>query len=268
MQRLRHLSSHNSFLFLWIAGAVLVFAGLGYSYIASHPAGVFDGQHEGDVRTTVAGFGNALATVSLLAPDAATQIRTAYAPYVAPDLLAQWEADPSRAPGRATSSPWPDHITVDTVTERAAGVYDVSGHLVFATSAEAPEPAPVALTVTRIEGAYLITQFSMAAAPIPSSLESVAVSLGEPQTALGVQITVTELIADDRCAAVCVSAGAVRVRALIGHPMGTPAEAVLVQGVSTTFDAYVVTLAEVLPEPSMEAIAADQYVFIFRVETR
>lgn len=267
MQRLRHVSSHNSFLYLWIVGAVVVLGALGYSYITSHPQGVFDGQHEGDVRTVVAGFGNALSTVSLAAPDVAIQIRTAYAPYVAPELLAVWESDPSRAPGRDTSGPWPDHIVVEEVTQRSADTYDVQGYLAIVASADA-HTTPVSITVTRIGGSYLITRFEMQEVVVPSSLESVAVSLGQPQTALGVQITPEELVSDTRCsdAAKCSEEGTVQVRAKIGYGLGTATDALFVLGIATTFDAYVVTLADVMP--AIPADAPDQYVFVFRVETR
>ena len=71
-----HVSSHHSFMYLWIVGAILVLGGLVYSYIGSHPNGIIDGRHEGDVRTTVAQFGNQLNSVSVLAPTAAEDIRS------------------------------------------------------------------------------------------------------------------------------------------------------------------------------------------------
>jgi hypothetical protein len=59
-------------------------------------------------------FGAHLRNVSLLAP--ATDDKAAmdenYGPYVAPELLAQWEADPSKALGRETSSPYPARIQI------------------------------------------------------------------------------------------------------------------------------------------------------------
>jgi hypothetical protein len=54
---------------------------------------------------------------------------------VDPGLLARWEADPSQAPGRHTSSPWPDHIQITQVTQQAAS-YLVQGAEILKTSAD------------------------------------------------------------------------------------------------------------------------------------
>ena len=63
---------------------------------------------EGEVRDLVESFGKTLQTVSLLAPDAAKEINKRYAEYVSCPLLEKWTSDPSQAPGRTVSSPWPD----------------------------------------------------------------------------------------------------------------------------------------------------------------
>ncbi|HEX7051386.1 MAG TPA: hypothetical protein VF188_14360 [Longimicrobiales bacterium] len=86
-------------------------------------------------------FGARLARVSLLAPDSVVrrQIRAEYGPLVTPALLESWLRDPSAAPGRAVSSPWPDRIEVREVRRAGAGVYDVVGHVVYVTSVEVAE---------------------------------------------------------------------------------------------------------------------------------
>ena len=154
-----HVASHHSFMYLWIIGAVLVLGGLGYSYIASHPAGIIDGAHEGDVRSTVAAFGNQLNAVSTLSPAAAEEIQNAYGPYVSEELLAAWIANPETAPGRATSSPWPDHIEIDAVTQNEIGAYEVAGRVMLMTSAGDAGSVPVALTVENTERGYRITAY-------------------------------------------------------------------------------------------------------------
>ena len=52
--------------------------------------------------------------VSLLAPDSVLvrELDDAYAGLVAPALLDEWTHNPSSAPGRDVSSPWPARITV------------------------------------------------------------------------------------------------------------------------------------------------------------
>lgn len=273
MQRLRHVSSHESFLYLWIIGALVVFGALGVSYFMSHPNGVFDGEHEGDVRTVVAGFGNALSAVSLFAPDAAAQIRTAYSPYVTPELLAEWEADPARAPGRDTSSPWPDHIAVDTVTQVDATTYQAVGRIVLAASSGTTGSIPVTLTVVRKDGAYRIATFlaENTSPVLPSSMESIALMLGESRAALGVQITPKEVTEDSRCPedVACIQEGTVQVRATVSDARGGATDTVFVLGVAVAFETFVVTLADVQPQNVAGAKIADAaYSFTFRVETR
>ena len=68
---------------------------------------------EAAVRAVVEGLGSKLKLVALLSPTAAQDIQTQYAPYVAPDLLNQWANDLTQAPGKLTSSPWPERITSD-----------------------------------------------------------------------------------------------------------------------------------------------------------
>src|SRR5690348_5068827 len=64
------------------------------------------------VRRLVRLFGSRMQTVSLLAPDsiAASRLQEAYGTLVTPDLLSDWMARPTAAPGRRVSSPWPDRI--------------------------------------------------------------------------------------------------------------------------------------------------------------
>lgn len=96
---------------------------------------------EASVRATVASFGARMQTVSLLAPDSTVeaQLREAYGALVTPELLDRWTADPRMAPGRLVSSPWPDSIQVRAVRRSSADRFDVSGDLVYATSADRPK---------------------------------------------------------------------------------------------------------------------------------
>ncbi|HET7674301.1 MAG TPA: hypothetical protein VFL54_02160 [Gammaproteobacteria bacterium] len=91
-----------------------------------------------EVRTVVERFGLALKRVSLLAPMAMLKrdIRRAYAPFVTPQLLQTWLADPTAAPGRRVSSPWPARIDVNTVQPAANGACTVTGEIVYVTSVE------------------------------------------------------------------------------------------------------------------------------------
>jgi hypothetical protein len=101
-------------------------------------------------------FGQRLARVSLLAPPGTLrdEIRAQYAPLVTPSLLESWLADPSSAPGREASSPWPDHIEVRGVRRVRPDALEVTGDVVYTTSVEetrggAARREPVVVTVVR-----------------------------------------------------------------------------------------------------------------------
>jgi len=91
------------------------------------------------VIAVVERFGERLARVSPLAPveTARQEVRREYGPLVTASLLEAWLADPSAAPGRRVSSPWPARIEVGSVRRTGPGAYEVVGSVVYVTSAEA-----------------------------------------------------------------------------------------------------------------------------------
>ncbi|MDR3571691.1 MAG: hypothetical protein P4L81_05885 [Candidatus Pacebacteria bacterium] len=113
--------------------------------------------------STVAAFGKTLQQVSLLAPNASSTIASTYAPYVDPSLLKQWEANPQSAPGRVVSSPWPDHIQIDSVTPQGSG-YVVDGKLIFMTSDNTAHggnagTTPIVAQLLQENGSWMIIAF-------------------------------------------------------------------------------------------------------------
>jgi len=139
---------------------ILVLIGAWFFYSHAHTAAA-----KVQVRATVTDFASHLQNVSLLAPTAGTDIESTYAPYVDADLLAKWNADPSSAPGRQTSSPWPDHIDITSVQETNGGAYKVNGRLVLMTSNEVEHggdagSASVSMTLRNEKGSWKITEYS------------------------------------------------------------------------------------------------------------
>jgi hypothetical protein len=119
------------------------------------------------VESTVMDFGSKLKDVSLLSSDASDQIGTVYAPYISENLLLDWQAHSELAPGRQTSSPWPDHVEITSTTETDPNIYAVSGQIVLMTSVEEASAEddnagvqPFTATVENIDGKWLITAFS------------------------------------------------------------------------------------------------------------
>lgn len=260
-------------MYLWIVGALLVLGGLMYSYVAEHPQGVIDGEHEGDVRSTVAAFGNQLNSVSLLSPSAADEMRNAYSPYVTEELLAAWIQNPEEAPGRKTSSPWPDHITVDAVLPNDMGAYTVVGRIMLKDSSGDAGTIPVSLTVTNAEGGYRITQYEEN--PGDTSLSEPVVltaALGETVRALGVSLTPKEIEEDSRCPSdvACIQAGTVRVLVETVDGMGTSTARITLGDQSPiTTEVVSIWLTKVSPQRVTTNPTEDEaYRFTFRVEAR
>lgn len=133
-----------------------------YQYDKAHSSGSDIAQ----VRMTVYGLGDNLVEVPLLAPADVVgfAMDKYYALYVRPDLLAKWKADPKNAPGRLTSSPWPDRIDIDSATKNADGTYTVDAEIIdvahgVATSTDITSKTPVRFTVSLGPDGWQITGY-------------------------------------------------------------------------------------------------------------
>ena len=107
---------------------IIVLGAIGYLFYPTH-------NDESAARATVTAFGQHLKNVSLLSPNASSTIAQEYGSFVMPALLAVWQSDPTQAPGRQTSSPWPDRIEVLSMTPQAKS-YVVQGAIILMTSEE------------------------------------------------------------------------------------------------------------------------------------
>ncbi len=116
----------------------------------------------------VSDFGSRLQSVSLLAPKglAITSMQEQYGSYLSPTLLSRWQADPEKALGRLTSSPWPDRIEVKSTQAASAETYEVKGEIIEVTSVEkqsggAAAKRPISLSVKRYDGRWLIDSVAL-----------------------------------------------------------------------------------------------------------
>lgn len=123
---------------------------------------------EQQVRDLVEGFGQALRNVSLTAPaeDVKNSIKDSYTSFVTADLLEKWLAAPDTAPGRETSSPWPDRIEILSLEKLSEEEYTVNGQIIEITSVEAESGAaaavrPVSLKVGKTGGQWLISSVTL-----------------------------------------------------------------------------------------------------------
>ncbi len=115
------------------------------------------------VSAVVVDFGSYLKSIPLQEgeEDLKRDIQNNYGRFVTADLLAIWRATPSLAPGRLTSSPWPDHIDIESVTPQGQ-TYAVSGKLVMLTSSGSAGEQPIAAILIKEDGNWKIAAFEVA----------------------------------------------------------------------------------------------------------
>ena len=147
-------------LILFISILILILVG-----IHLFPSKISNTQEQ-EAKSVVLDFGEKLKMVSILAPKKTVvkDIQDNYSGYVSPDLLNQWESDPSKAPGRITSSPWPDRIEIASVAKQGNDSYKIEGKVIEITSVEAEKGGVansyvVNIEVQKIGNKWLITEF-------------------------------------------------------------------------------------------------------------
>lgn len=115
------------------------------------------------VVNTVEGFGKELQKVSLQASKDVLEksMKESYGDFVSEKLITAWTSDPLNAPGRLTSSPWPDRIEIGDTKKVSEDTYEVSGEIIEITSAEkasgeAAAKRQITLTVKKADNRWLI----------------------------------------------------------------------------------------------------------------
>jgi hypothetical protein len=83
---------------------------------------------------------------------------------VQPDLLEKWKADPKNAPGRLTSSPSPDRITITGTQRNKDGTYTVLGNIIETassngTTTQVTDSIPVKFTLSLGPDGWQITGY-------------------------------------------------------------------------------------------------------------
>lgn len=109
-------------------------------------------------------FGRRLKQVSLLAAEDMVyeSMKENYTDLVVSfELFEEWISDPESAPGRLTSSPWPDRIEIDSIERLSEGKYQVEGYVIEVTSMELERCGtslyrPIVIEVHEIKNHWLI----------------------------------------------------------------------------------------------------------------
>jgi len=122
---------------------------------------------EDAVNSLVEDFGKKLQLVSLLAPEDVLEesMQESYGEFVSPTLLEQWVKEPISAPGRLTSSPWPDRIEILSTDKISEGAYEVKGEIIEIANEndEIVAKRPITLVVEKIDGKWLINNVNILA---------------------------------------------------------------------------------------------------------
>jgi hypothetical protein len=113
-------------------------------------------------------FGNKLQRVSLQAPKDAVlkSIQENYSEFVSQGLMDEWKSDPFKAPGRLTSSPWPDRIEILSIEKLSEDMYQVNGEIIEITSVDMADGGfsarrPINLLVKKTGEKWLIDSLTL-----------------------------------------------------------------------------------------------------------
>jgi 2-keto-4-pentenoate hydratase/2-oxohepta-3-ene-1,7-dioic acid hydratase in catechol pathway len=151
---------------LAITITAVVFVAMGGAYWGSQLVG-HDAVNESAVRAVVLDFGMNLQKVSVMGPNAADEMAKTYKNDITPELLALWQSNPRSAPGRVTSSPWPDHIIIKSLFKQQID-YEVEADIILEDSStnivntqnSIAGSIPIHLSVApQPDGRWLISRF-------------------------------------------------------------------------------------------------------------
>lgn len=154
--------------FLSVVAVLILLAGGAWyvsSYVQEKP---LTNEEDLAVREFVADFGATLQMVPLLGVERRAAMELYYAPFVVPELIGKWAPEGAEgALGRYSSSPYPSHIEVNSVTKTTPNSFVIEGTVVevvnsgtmgSSTQTDIAATYPVTLTVRKTgEGAYQIT---------------------------------------------------------------------------------------------------------------
>jgi membrane-bound inhibitor of C-type lysozyme len=125
-------------------------------------------QKKETIRQVVNDFGQQLKNVSLLSPEEQVRadMENYYNDLVVYETIKKWFKNPLEAPGRLTSSPWPEKIEVDSINEETKEKYLVKGRIIEMTNTEEDEKEKtverkIDICLAEFDGNWLITDISL-----------------------------------------------------------------------------------------------------------
>lgn len=119
------------------------------------------------IENLVKNFGENLKNVFLMSPEDIVKdsLKENYEEFVSPALLEKWQNDTVNAPGRVSSSPWPERIDIVSIEKLSDFEYVVNGNIIDMTSVEMTQGGiagskPVTLNIKKIEDQWLIDDYT------------------------------------------------------------------------------------------------------------
>lgn len=165
------LSFSKKFFFVLIIVLIFLYAFFRISSIDSYDdnnQNVTEDRAGKEIKTLVESFGQNLKKVSLLAPreELIKSIEDNYSQFISDELLQQWKNDPRSAPGRVSSSPWPERIEITDFEKISDDEYNVIGRVVELTSQEVAHGGiaavrPVKISVKKINEKWVINNIEV-----------------------------------------------------------------------------------------------------------
>ena len=243
---------------------------------------VLDQQGEGAARETIVGFGSKLKNVPLLSDEKTLKqsINKEYKPYVTNELLNFWLDNLDSAPGRATSSPWPEKIEILEFDKTNEG-YISEGYIVLMTSVDIERGSgnsgtiPVKLKLVDEGSGWKISKYeelpkeNYQQTPGDVLQKKVRLKINEQADAFDLKIMPTEVIEDSRCPinARCIWAGTLKIVArLIINGQSGSANSIFTLDEPLKWNDYTITLIGSDPD---KIDKEDQiYAYIFLIEKK
>lgn len=144
----------------WVGMVVIVVVLVAVLSLLANP--VTDQDEMGDEQDIIAlveHFGSKLRTVSLTNPPSqiVSSIQENYSDFVSPELMAFWVGNLEHAPGRLTSSPWPERIDIESMDQSAPDAYEVTGRIVEVTEGgDVAATRLIELEIKKVDGHWMI----------------------------------------------------------------------------------------------------------------
>jgi len=154
-------------IFIVLGSILLVGVVVWFGFRSTDPILSVSNEEDTSVRAFVQDFGSRFKQVSLLSDDVSQEIGKYYGMYASPELIKKWQDRTEPAPGRHSSSLWPESVDVVSVMPQAPGVYRVEANVIEVVSGPGkPEPAavyPISLVVEKRGDTWIIVSLTKGA---------------------------------------------------------------------------------------------------------